>query len=219
MTPFRAYGYDWIARSDSIGPVPLSPSLVTRYNQSAPIPGLTTQRVGLSAASGSSCVMLKDALGFGKYEVIIAGRMDTVDPSIVPAVWTNDDWKPDPDGVEADFEVMRGSGDPNDVNNAKIGVLVGKVKTRFGEWIQKPLPPLLYHRVTMLIEPGGTHITASGLRDGKWLVYVSGSWHVNTPRPTRFKVGMLRLFGADRYPASVNGPARIVVCGFSFTPG
>jgi hypothetical protein len=81
----------------------------------------------------------------------------------------------------------------------------------------------LYHRVVLTQLPHLTRITAYGWWElnQRWQDYAHAEWNVPTPEMGRFKVGVGPIRKDAKYllPKSASLPARIVVAGFSFTPG
>lgn len=225
MVEVTEFGIPWIIRSDT-NVSPYDPANVTRYNQASPLakdgskilPG--TRRIALAAPEGSAgCIMTRDVLGYGTYEVTLIGRMDAFDPSVVSAVWTHNDIDP-AKCVEVDFECSPWR-DQNRTDRVQLGVFAGG--QRFGAHVKSGMPSYLYHRIRLTQLPHMARVITYGWweMNQKWQDYAYNEWTVPTPAMGRFKIGMGPAKVGEPYtlPKSASLPAKIVVAGFSFTPG
>lgn len=237
MVPFKAFGFDWIARSDTVPETQYRVENVSIYYQASPksyageplFP--TTTRVALtSPAASSAMIATRDVLGWGTYEFLISGRLDMYDPEVVAACWLHPDTPATrvPGYVEPDFEVSAW-GDPNLRERLMLGVFVDSkkptVKNMNGIEVYKypdtkiALGSYLYHRVRITQLPNVCHIVAAGwwTPNQQWKDYAYASWNVPSPSIGVAKCGIWRR-RANLYPSSASGPSKVVLAGFKFTP-
>lgn len=233
----REFGVDWIIRSDT-GFSPYSVNNVKVSNQASPVslsgakilPG--TRRISLSAPEfGAACIMTKDVLGYGTYEVYLIGRMDAFDPNINSAVWTHNDYKPYSACTEVDFEFSPWGDQNRRSDRVQLGIFVNQERPPDPSDPKKLLypsavlgaPSYLYHRITIVQLPNLSRVKAAGwwsLNDD-WHDYAYRDWEVPTPEMGQFKIGIMPVKKDVGYmlPKSASVPAKIVVAGFTFTPG
>ena len=229
MIEVREFGQDWIIRSDT-SVVPYSAANVTRFNQAAPLANdgskifEGTRRIGIAAPEGGAgCIMTRDVLGYGTYEVTLIGRMDAFDPSVVAGIWTHNDLAPTTRNVEVDFEFGPWRDQNRTVSRMQLGVFVNG--QRDGAHPQKVFgaPSYLYHRITLQQLPTVSRVTCAGWWElnQEWKDWAYAEWQVPTPQMGRFKIGCGPCAKDARYtlPKSASLPAKIVVAGFKFTPG
>lgn len=236
MKEVSLFGIPWVIRSDAVAETQYKAENVSLYSQASPLAAdgskifPTTRRIGLVAPNDSSaCIMTRDALGWGTYEVLLAGRIDWLDPEVWVAAWTHPDTERPPGFVEADIEAGSG-GDQNKRNNRlMLGVYVDAkkpmVKRLDGSEVQKypdalyGVPSYRYHKWTIIHTPSRVVCECRGWWDPHqmWKDYAWGAWDLPSPVMGRFKVGVWRK-RPNMYPASASGPSRIVLAGFKFTP-
>jgi hypothetical protein len=237
MIEFKSYGVDWIGSSDAVRETTYATKNISRYYQASPTSATgaklfpTTARIGLTSPNDgtSACIMTKDALGFGTYEVLLAGRIDGFDPNIVAAVWTHADAEPRVAGnVEVDFEVASWGDQNRRTNRVQLGVFVDSKKPMAViDGVSRPLypnvetgvPAYLYHRITLTQLPTLSRVKAEGWWEANqtWKDWAFAEWAVPSPVMGRFKVSMWRL-GPNQLPVSGSAAPKWVVAGFKFTP-
>lgn len=238
MKEVSLFGLPWVIRGDVVPETQYRAENVKVYAQASPkaLDGTplfpTTQRVSLASPNDSSALIAtRDALGYGTYEVLLAGRLDMFDPNVIQANYIHADTPETrvPGYTEPDSEAHGGWGDPNRREKLTLGIFVdsGKpmVQLADGKWVQKypdqrfALGSYLYHRVTIVQTPTLMSVRHEGwwTPNQTWKEYAAASWPCPSPSNGVFKVSLWRL-APNMYPASASGPAKIVVAGFSFTP-
>lgn len=238
MVPFKAFGFDWIARSDVLPDAVNRVENVKVYYQASPkaLDGTpifpATQRVSLTSPNGSAAMIsTREPLGWGTSTVYILGRLDMYDPMVVAApLWIHADTPATrvPGYTEPDSEIM-GKGDPNLRERLQLGVFVDSQKPMVqltdGRWVQKypdarfALGSFLYHRISATQTPTMMSVKHEGWwhPNQVWKEYAAAAWPCPSPTNGVTKVSIWRL-GDDMYPASASGPPKLVVAGFKFTP-
>lgn len=239
MKDLKAFGHDWVIRSDTEFS-PYSDKNVSHYRQAIPVlkeatsaqateiskPLLlvpTTERVSLRAPEGgAACIMTKAPLGYGTYETILIGRMDAFDPSIVTAVWTHHDLKPDI-SVEIDFEYSPWRDQNRSKDRMQLGVFVGG--QRDSRYTQKlyGATSYYYHKITLQQFRKFSRVTVAGWweMNQSWRDWAYAEWPVETPEMGQFKIGIGPMSTNAEYvlPRAASLPAKVVVAGFQYTPG
>lgn len=223
----REFGVDWQVRDDTAFS-PYRPENVTRYYAASPVDNLgnklfpTTRRIGLSAPEGTAaCIMTPASLGFGTYEVYLIGRMDAFDPTVVSAVWTHHDFKPDI-SVEIDFEFSPWRDQNRTKDRIQLGVFVGGKRVDAFPQRVFGASSYYYHRITLQQFPTISRVKAEGWWEinQTWKEYAQAEWAVKTPEMGQFKIGIGPMSNQTKYtlPKAASLPAKIVVAGFKFTP-